>query len=201
MRLFIPIILLNLMATYSLATVDPDPDQIGVYFDLEANNNCTTAAVMVPFYAYVIITNPSAAEVHGLEFRYHLEVPPGYEDKMFRLQSGPPCKCVDLGNGNGMLDGEYIVGLASPLPAAGANVVFVTWQFLMLVEFAFDFYLGPVDLDSLNSGLPNYEAGGYVLPLDVSSGDINLPVASVNGDCGAIANDPVSFGHVKSVFR
>jgi len=202
MRSTITIVLLLLMAASTSATIDPDPDQIGAYFDFNADINCTTATVNVPFFAYVIITNPSAAEVHGIEFSYHLESPPEHENMMFRLANNRPCKkCVDLGNNNGPLDGEYVIGLATPLPAAGSNVVFVTWQFLMLEEFAFSFYFGPHSLETLNLGLPAYEAGGYIVPLGVSSGDISLPVASVNGDCLANTNEATTFGHVKSLYR
>jgi hypothetical protein len=182
------------------ATIDPDADQLGVYFDLEADENCLTVVPSLPFFAYVTITNPSAAEIHGLEFGYHLEVPEGSEGLLFRLANFCPGECFDWNNTD-PLDGDYVVGLASPIPGAGADVIFITWQFMLLAPMTIDFYLGPAVVQSLPDGLPAYEIGGSILPLGVSSGDVNLPVASVNGDCRAVAVTDASWGHVKSLYR
>lgn len=200
MRCLLVLLVLLMGWGTAAATTDPDPDQLGVYFDPEADENCFTIGPNIPFFAYVTITNPSAAEVHGLEFGYHLEVPEGSEGLLFRLANICPGECFG-GNHFDPLDGEYVVGLASPLPAAGANVTFITWQFLLLAPLTIDFYLGPSSVQSLPDGLPAYEIGGSILPLGVSSGDVNLPVASVNGDCRAVGVTDVNWGHVKSLYR
>ncbi len=191
-----------LCASTVTATVDPDPDQLGVYFDLDADENCLTIEPSVPFFAYITITNPSAAEVHGLECSYRLAIPEGFEGLLFRLAAIQPVGiCDPTVDNTDPSRGEYIIGLASPLPGNGSNVTFIQWQFMLLENFTVDFYLGPSFTPSLPNGLPLYEFGGALQPLGVSSGDVNLPVASVNGDCRAVRTETTNFGSVKSLYR
>ncbi|MDX2473594.1 MAG: hypothetical protein QNL91_07760 [Candidatus Krumholzibacteria bacterium] len=200
MKTLVVLLLVSLMATSAFAVIDPDTDMLGVYFDTTADNNCTTAAESIPFFAYVTITNPSAAEVHGIEFGYSLisSVGPG---KMFRLLNTLPSGAVDLGTNTDLMLGDYVVGLAAPLPATEA-VQFVTWQFLLLEPQMVEIYLGPSTIQSIDDGLPAYEIGGSIQSLGLSTGQpsAGVPVATVNGDC-AVAVEDASFGSVKSLFR
>lgn len=201
MRCLLGIFAVILCASPVAATIDPDPDQLGLYFDLNADQNCLTIGPSEPFFAYVTITNPSAAQVHGLEFSYRLSVPEESVGLIFRLANAMPPGLCDLGQSTDVMEGEYVLGLAAPIPGDGANVVMITWQYMLLELITVDFYFGPASVQSLPDGLPAYEIGGTVLPLGLASGDVNLPVASVNGDCRAVRTETSTFGRVKSLYR
>ena len=198
MKKLVVLLLVSLMATSAFAVVDPDTDMIGVYFDLTADNNCTTASPSIPFFAYVTITNPTASGVYGLEVGYDI-VSTGGTALMFRLANTLPAGAVDLGNSTDLFHGDYVVGLANPLPGAPA-VQFITWQFLLLAPQTVEIFLGPSFVQSIQDGLPAYEIGGSILPLGLSSGDAGAPVATINGT-GPVAVEDASFGSVKSLFR
>jgi hypothetical protein len=199
MKKLVVLLLVSLMATSAFAQIDPDTDMLGVYFDMGAMDNCLTVGANIPFFAYVTITNPSAAEVHGLEFGYRVTTTaPG---SLFRLLNSLPAGAVDLGNNTDLMVGDYVVGLASPLP--GSPVVpFVTWQFMLLVPQTVEIFLGSSIVPAIDDGLPAYEIGGSILPLGLSTGDpaAGIPVATVNGDC-PVAIENASFGSVKSLYR
>jgi hypothetical protein len=197
MKKLVVLLLVSLMATTAFAVIDPDPNMLGVYFDTTADMNCVAAGPSVPFFAYVTITNPTN-DVYGLECGYRLESSAG-PGMMFRLANQLPAGAVDLGNSTNLMAGDYVVGLANPLPASGA-VQFITWQFLLLAPQSVDIFLGPSTVQSIDDGLPAYEIGGSIRPLGLSTGGVNVPVASVNGDC-PVAVEETSFGSVKSLFR
>ena len=198
MKNLIVLVLISLMATSAFAVIDPDTDMLGVYFDLNADSNCLDMGPSIPFMAFVTITNPSATEVHGLEFGYNL-LNSGGPGTLFRLANILPAGAVDLGNSVDLVVGDYVVGLASPLPGQPA-VQFVTWQFMLLVPQTVEIFLGPSSIESIADGLPAYEIGGSILPLGLSTGGPATAVATVNGEC-VVAVDNASFGSVKSLFR
>jgi hypothetical protein len=200
MKKLVVLLLVSLMATSAFATIDPDPDMLGVYFDLNADNNCTTAPASLPFSAYVMITNCSADNVFGVEFGY--QVVSSVPGTFFRLGEILPAGALNVGNAADPAAGDYIVGFSAPIAGGGANVTVVTWSFLLLAPVSLDMYLGPSNSPSLANGLPAMEVGGTIVPLGVSTGhpDLGLPAATVNGDC-VVATDDVSFGSVKSLFR
>lgn len=198
MKKLVVLLLVSLMATTSFAVIDPDPDMLGVYFDLDANFNCTTAAPSVPFTAYFVITNPSAPEISGVEFGYTLVASAG-PGTFFRLSEILPAGGLNVGNSSLPDSGDYVVGLASPLPGQPA-VVMATWSVLLLAPQTLDFYLGPAVIESIPDGLPAMEIGGSIVPLGYSTGGSDIPAASVNGDC-PVSVEETSFGSVKSLFR
>ncbi len=199
MKKLVVLLLVSLMATSAFAQIDPDTDMLGVYFDMEGLSNCLDIGPSIPFFAYVTITNPSAVEVHGLEFGYTLTTTaPG---SIFRLLNGLPVGAVDLGQNTDLMGGDYVVGLASPLPAT-TSVEFVTWQFMLLAPQTVEIFLGPSVVPSIDNGLPAYEIGGSIQSLGLATGppSAGFPVAAVNGEC-PVAVENASFGSVKSLFR
>lgn len=198
MKKLVVLLLVSLMASSAFAVIDPDTDMLGVYFDMTADMNSMDAVANVPIFAYVTITNPSAAEVHGIEFGYQLVSSAG-PGLMFRLANTLPSGAVDLGTSTDLTLGDYVVGLASPLPASEA-VQFVTWQFLLLVPQTVEIYLGPSTIQSIDDGLPAYEIGGAIQSLGLATGGVDTPVARING-LGPVAVEDASFGSVKSLFR
>lgn len=160
--------------------IDPTPDHIGVYFDPGATITNFDSSPNVPFTAYVIITNPTAANLWGIELSYNLVVPPGFENSYDRLEYGLPLNSVDIGTNEDPAQGDFIVGLASPLHQSSA-VVFVTWEFVLTDHFQMDIYLGASSAQSIEDDLPAYAAGDSIVPLGPTSGDFNIPVATING--------------------
>jgi hypothetical protein len=200
MKKLVVLLLVSLMATSAFATIDPDADMLGIYFDLNADNNCTTAPASIPFSAYVMITNVSADLVYGVEFGY--QVVASTPGTFFRLGEVLPAGSLNVGNAADPAAGDYIIGFSAPTPGAGGNVTVVTWSFLLLAPVSLDMYIGASNSPSIDNGLPAMEIGGVIVPLGVSTGhpDLGLPAATVNGDC-VVANEDVSFGSVKSLFR
>ena len=160
--------------------VDPLPDHIGVYFDAGATVANFDSSPNVPFTAYVIITNPTAANIWGAELSYQFVVPPGLENSYARLGNSLPPQAVDLGNSENVSQGDYIVGLASPLPQSAA-VIFVTWELVLMDNFPMDIFIGPAVSQSIDDGLPAYSAGGAIVALGLPSGSVYTSVATVNG--------------------
>jgi hypothetical protein len=199
MKNLLVLLMISLMATSAFAVVDEDPDMLGVYFDASADQNALNIGINIPFFAYVMITNPSEANVWGLEFGYDVVVPAGFEGLIFRLANNLPAGSVDLGNSTSLFSGDYVAGLASPLPGQPVTT-FVTWQFMILTPMTVELFLGPSQVESISDGLPAYEYGGQIKSLGLSTGGPGVPVAVVNGT-GPVANEEASFGSVKSLFR
>ncbi len=172
-------------------TVDPDVDQIGLYFDLDANVVCLEAPAYEQLYAYVIITNPSS-EVWGYDLCWCADGPAvqtGVQPYGGTLQSWSQ-GCFDCWYGAG----------TEPYPFVGTNVPLVRLSYFITGESAVQFYMknsvGP-------EGAPPvyYDADGSI-DLGISSGDAGLPVAVLNGDCGTVVStDEVTFDSVKSLYR
>ena len=200
MRFLIVTLILVGSVVPGFATVDPDPDQIGIYFDTNADVTCIDVPPSVPFWAYVVITNPSS-EILGVEFSLCIEYIGGYESMLFLLSDewwfGPRIQPVELD----WCPGGVIMGWGTPLIPQEANAVVVGLRYMLLSDMGLQFYLGPVFPPSIEDGLPAYlGTGNVVLPLGVSSGDPGLPVASVNG-CNAVTVEGTTFGRMKCLFR
>jgi len=185
------------------AVLDPDPDTIGIYFDRDATSIRLFAPAGVPMDAYVVLTNPTQSEIWGFEFSDSFTSCCDPTD-IFRLKNELPPQSIDLGNSNNIMDGEYVVGMATPLPAQLA-VVLVTWRFLMTDHITMELHLGPPSNPSLPENVPAYEAGGVIIPmyiLDTGGGcDGNGDgTVSINLDCG-LPTEGQSFGGIKALYR
>ena len=121
MKRLVVLLMVSIMATSAFAVVDPDPDMIGIYFDVNADENCYNNIANVPFFAYAILTNPTG-DVEAFEFVYENIVPAGMEGLTFQLATNLPPDTIDIGSGT-PLRGNIIAGLAAPLPAAPAVVL------------------------------------------------------------------------------
>jgi hypothetical protein len=201
MRQFMIVTAVLFIAGAGLATIDTDPDQIGVYFDTAADHPCVSPGAFVPFWAYVIVTRPTSSEVRGIEFSLCAEFVGGTEVSLVKLNEvwtaglvAPPVEVDWCTEG-------VVQGWPSPLVPLNEMVVIVGRQFMLTTAMSVNFFLGPVPIQSIDDGLPAYVGeAGVIMPLGVSSGDVGLPVASVNG-CEAVQAKTSSFGAVKSLFR
>ena len=141
--------LVFLAGTPAYSTLNPDPDEIGIYFDTSADAVCLTAAPNVPFFAYLIITNPSSAEVWGIEFSMCTEFIGGDESLFFRLSEVWSAGFIDLPvEWDWCLDGRAI-GFYEPVPQVGGNVVLVQLQYMLLAEMAVKFYIRPHPVETI----------------------------------------------------
>ena len=175
------------------ATVDPDVDQIGVYFDLSADEVCLEVAPYSIFSAYLIITNPSATEVQGIEFGICVDgavTNAGYvwyENWIGQSFFQEGFHCMGL-------------GFEEPVPLVGSNVPLARIDHFLLSDSVVEFYLNKYTYFADNSS-QYWDASGNAYPLGISSGDPDLPVAVVNGDCDVVSVTGKTFGDVKSLFR
>lgn len=177
------------------AVVDPDPDGIGIYFDLNADIVHTWVDPSVVFNAHVILTNPSATELQAFEFFYALTAPPGMEGLVFRLSYWFP----DCPNCLFVFENEVVLGLPVPVPLANPHVL-MNLQYLLLAPLDAQFFLGPTSGEPGTSGLLAYWSEAGVIPMNPSSGNPDLPVAMVNSE-GVVPVEETTLGSLKALFR
>ena len=123
MKKLVVLLLASLVAMSAFAVIDEDPNSMGIYFDRTADNNCLTTPSSVPFFTYLILTNPTPQAVNAYELGLDIVVPAGMEGMFFQLASNVAdgvVSGIDVGV-NGALGGDYIVGLAGPIPAHAAG--------------------------------------------------------------------------------
>ena len=203
MKKLVVLLLASLVATSAFAVIDPDDNMMGIYFDLAADNNCITSPASVPFFCYIILTNTTAPAIDAYELGLRVVTPAGMETMMFRLNStiaNGVVNGVDVGT-NDVLGGDYIVGLAAPLPAQPALVLH-SLQYMLLAVMPLEFYLGASSAPSIPGDFPVVQnaEGSILMQVGQSTGGPDVPVATVNGDC-VVGVEEASFGSVKSLFR
>jgi hypothetical protein len=199
MKKLVVLLLVSLMATSAFAVVDPDPDMLGIYFDMNADSNCLPSQpASAAFFAYAILTNPTVPGVEAFEFGYENVVPVGFETSLFQLATTLPSGAIDVGDGT-PIQGNIIAGLAAPVPAAPATIL-VTWQYLPLAVFPMEMYLTASNPSSIPGGLPVIQAEGELMQVGLSTGGPEFPVATVNTGC-AVATESDTWGGVKSLYR
>ena len=203
MKIFLMLSIVILGATSAFAVADPEPNSMGIFFDRSADTNCLTTPAGTPFFTYLILTNPTPEAINAYELGLEIVVPAGMESQFFELSSNIADNLV---NGvqvgiTGPLGGDYIVGLAGPLPAQPA-VILHSWQHLLLALFPVEFFIGASSLPSIPGSAPVFQDADLTLLMQAVSptGDFTYPVASINSDC-VVGVEDISFGHVKSLFR
>lgn len=194
-------ILVFLAGTPAYATLNPDPDELGIYFDTSADTVCLTVEPLVPFFAYLVITNPTAEEIWAIEFSLCTEVEGGNNSFLFLLNETWYAGFGDIWPLDWCLDGR-VIGFGEPVPWVGENVVLAQLQYLLLADLGVEFFLGPHPVETIEDGLPAYMDGNNVIvPLGVSGGDPSLPVAAVNGPCDVVPVEAKTFSGLKCLYR
>ena len=198
MKKLVALLLVSMMATVAFAGIDPDADSMGIYFDTAGNTNTLSAAPFAQFGAYLLLMNP-ANVTDGFECT--VNITPTGGAAYFALANAPA--------GAGPIDVDsapfgYTVGVASPYVANAGAIVLVNYQFLLTAPGGLEFRIGQGFVPSLPGGLPvvtGMQGDTAVLRrCGVASGDVTLPVATVNGG-GVVAVENSTFGNVKSLFR
>lgn len=200
MKSCLAVILLVLVFNPAFAVVDPDPNSLGVYFDLEADSNYLEVGPATVFSAYVTLTNPTWDHVLAFEFGYELVVPSGMEGAIFRLADTLPPYSIDI-EWHDPLGGDYIVGMGLPYPTSEATVL-VHWVFLLGLPMTIEYFLGPSSPPSVPDNLPVImNEDNVLMSVGISSGDVNLPVAEVNTGHQPVTVQNANWGSLKSLFR
>jgi len=204
MKKLVVLLLVSLMASSAFAVADPDPNMMGFYFDMGADQNCLEVGVNIPFFCYVIVTNPTIAAIDAYEFHFTNEVPVGLDGLWFQLANNianGAASGVDVGVSN-KLGGDVIVGLATPIPCTSATIVH-SWQYMLLTAMSVPMYLTGSSVPSLPGGLPVIqEAGGDLMLVGTSTGgDPAVPVAGVNLGTCPVAVENETWGSLKSLYR
>jgi hypothetical protein len=173
---------------------NPFVNNIGVYLNDAATGNCGAIEENVPFTVYVILTKLTNPEVWAWEAKFTF-------DNI--LQIGETVFGDNINAGS--REGEYIVGLASPLFAVNRNVMVAVFDLMINPFFndisqASNVFVDGIYFSLLPNGQPAYlEAPG-------SNGvglyqAIEGPQLSMNGDCAPVATEASSWGNLKSLYR
>ncbi len=185
------------LAGSAVAQVDPDPDGLGVYFDMTGEQYCTDF-VGGQMFGYLLMTNCSQPSgISGWECHVTYTVPAGDFETGWVLPAGS----LNVSSAP-----DFVVGLGTPLPYAPA-LLLATYGVLILNTSPMDFFVGPCNTPSI-PGVPVFAAGdnpGLLLPMQPVSGSPDLPVAQINplGGCPGqvIEAQHETFGSVKAMFK
>ena len=203
MKKMLVIALAILVSSSAFAQIDPDENGIGLYFDMAATDVClTTAAPFQPIAAYLLATN--VTEESGIS---------GWEMEV--LVDGPltaaAWELIGIQPLNVFTAPVFAVGLgehelANQADANGVIHLATLTAYVLAPTDQVAFGIKNHDSSSWNPPAPGYAAGnnaGNLVPFQVSSGfPFCAPVAVINMDCeNVVANDNVSFGSVKALYR
>jgi hypothetical protein len=191
MKKLVALLIVSLMATAAFAGIDPDTDSFGIYFDSANNNNCVSANPFTPFPVYLVLMNPASA-TNGFECTV---TPTGAP--FFALST-------TLG-GTGALDVDasangFAVGAAANYPVVNGGMTLVTFSYMVQAVAPLEFRITKASIPSMTGNLPVVTGDGILRRCGVASGDVTMPVATVNGGCPVPA-ETTTFGAVKSLFR
>lgn len=183
----------------AFAIQDPDPDTIGMYFDLDANIVCwNTAGPFEAVTAYLIATNLSVdSGVSGWEAYIQLsgDAPLAANWSLIGLDVDPSPEGFQVGIG--------VILPIEPLPAT----VLATWTgFIGDPSDQISFHISGIPGSASFPDSPGYAAGdnaGDLRPLRVSAGSgLGFTAAMINAvECQVVANEDLTFSRVKALYR
>lgn len=173
--------------------IDPDADVLGLYFDIEATEVCTSLDPFTPFEAWIILTRPTHEVLLGVEF--------GID-----IAGGEVLQLTQYYNGNSMMWPQpldnVIAGWVTPLMLEEA-----TW--LIRVQFLYvDTTFAPTTF-TIHGSNPSSLPGDR--PVYLTSDELLVPCrtpgapgevsAQINGDCGVVSTRTTTWSALKSLYR
>jgi len=185
----------GLLAPAAAAGLDPDTDSIGIYFDADGTTNCISAAPFEVLTAYLLLMNPAgptngfacSVDMAGVP-HFVLAASPGYGPGCDADAEQPP--------------GTYLYACGADMPVSpGGALRLMTWTLMLAAPGELVFRVGPHPVPLLPGGMPVVVGNGVLRACGISSGDVNLPVASINAGNCPVGEEASSFGRVKSLFR
>lgn len=184
------LVLAAILASTASAGLDPDRDSLGAYFDPGGNQVRINRPLFTPTNVYLVLMNPSGP-TDGFECTVSRTGP-----MSLLLGDTYPNPTIDIDGSSG----GYAVGAAYPFPANGNAMVLCTMSIMLTAAGAVEFRIGPGTIPSMPGGLPVVTGNNVLRRCGVSSGDVRLPVAIINGG-SPVATETSTFGAVKSLYR
>ncbi|MFH1844200.1 MAG: hypothetical protein ABIF77_13425 [bacterium] len=189
-RLLIALAIVCLAST-SFAQVDPDPDGVGMYFDLDGMVYCNTFTGG-PASVYLLLTNQSVdTGVGGFEAHVDYTVPAGNFEQGWTL----PPSAINVSTAP-----DFVVGFGVALPHSNA-IVLATYGVLVFGVECMTFNVRASD-----SGNLLYADGvdpGLLIPMQVSSNGSPYGAGLNCADCLEVVldSDQQTWGQMKSLYR
>jgi len=185
-RTWVKALLLGTAAFVASPSLLPAGDEVGVFFDSEAEENCIEAQQSAVLNAYLLLVEPSAS-VAGWECSLEVE-------NIFLLDMILSGEATNFGSGD-----DYVVGLTYPLPASRA-VQLARMSVMVTGSDPAGFFILPTTFPSLD-GTPAYADGSdpdILLPMTPNTIGSNSLVAGINWpNC---LPDEATWGRVKAMF-
>lgn len=192
MKKLVVLMMAMLVAGSAFAVIDPDPDMMGVYFDLNADQ-----AVLMDvgpyetFDTYLMITNPTFENLYAFECGFSFEGP-------------AVCTGMDFFNPQVINIGDnfnIICGFGNPTPTTEATLLATHhWLYTGQDGSPISFYLTGAVPTSIQPGdLPVI----VYTPQDMRTMGLSAAdglVAMVNGN-DVVTTEDMSFDSVKSLYR
>jgi len=183
----------GIQVSQGVTQVDPDPDGLGIYFDLEATVNCNTVPMAEMFDLYLLLTNASASGgVSGWECQIQYDpdlwvllwYPVGYSGSFFT----PP---------------DFALGLVPPLPWAPV-IHLLTMTCIVFSPECLWLSIVPYS-NPIIPGEIVYADGSdpwNLITMHPSTGGFDIPVAGVNCDCPPpIETTAATWGSMKALYH
>jgi hypothetical protein len=179
----------------ALAQIDPTPDGLGIYFDIDGTINClpdVTPGEYGPGFMYLMITNPSEPSgISGWELQLV------FDSCLLVTDWGYQAGAINSGT-----EPDFYVTQPTPLPSA-ATVILLDMTFYVLCSDCALMYIYPPPVQHVPD-FPAYSAGNDPnewFALHQSTGGSQFPVAAINCICDVISNDNATWGSLKTMYR
>lgn len=186
------------LASSSFAVIGTDANNIGLYFDTNADVVCSPGVFLTHYPAYIMLTNPTEVTTRGFELGVKLV---GAVNTS--LTPTFPVPTTDVGGaGNGGNDINYIAGYSVPIPTSPATIL-VSLDIFYLDFTPIDIVLGPSGPSSDPNGTnPMLVKEDFTLMVAETVNMPGMPAAQIGApECTVVDAEDASFGAVKALFR
>ncbi len=187
-----------LVSSSAMAQVDPDPNGLGIYFDMAGTVRCESGIAPALKSVYLVATNITQPTLGGWEGHVYCDNAGWMFLSAVLAGTGP----INL-----FTAPDFQVGLGVPMDAAPSMLLATVNYFPQNLDPA-PFRLGPCQAPSLpDNPVPLYADGinvGILVPFQAPQGSFDLPVAYGNpagGTCDIVAVEDDTWGGVKSLYR
>lgn len=198
MRFSVYVLCFSLLSTAALAQLDPGPDGIGVYADMEGMVNSVMQNEGLLTVQLLVMGCQNGTGIQAWETGFWVDGSLSYAG--FQL----PYEGFNLDSFPDMTVGVHIGVDNLPIPRAPIMHL-ATLYFMVGGPEPGNIYIKPVShfggSGSMGNFLPAYATqANELFALYPSSGSVDLPVFRVNGDA-PVATTQAAFGAVKALFR
>jgi len=193
-RMFLLVVALALMAGQAAAQIDPDPNGLGIYFDLEASQHSAGVPVFTPFTMYLILTNASAA---GGVFGWECTIE--YDDTNMLVLDWVPTNW----SGSVFDPSNFAIGLETPLPWEPA-INLMTITAMMLTPDCSWLSIIPYPNPSIPDNIVYVDGADpwNLIPMYQSTGGPEFPVAGINCEVPPpVSAEDFNWGGMKTLYR